>query len=342
MPANRKMQKTKKIVAVITCGDAAGIGCEVVFKALRHFPVGKTANFLVIGDWVPTEFTLRKCKLNLKLRVIEDEREADFKKSEINFIDAGLIKRFSLEDAGKINVLFGKASIEYIKTAYSLIKRGKADCLVTAPLNKKAVCLSHKNFTGHTEFLAGLSRTKETAMMLTGEKLRVVLVTRHIPLKKVSSLVTERKILSNIKLTDDYLRHFCNFKNPRIALCALNPHAGDGGIFGMEEKVIIEPAAKKALKRKVNLIGPLPADSVFEKAYRGQFDAVICLYHDQGLIPLKMVEREKAVNITLGLPFIRTSPAHGTAYDIAYQNRADSSSFYFAVEKAVEMAENTQ
>lgn len=336
------MKKNKKIIVVITCGDAAGIGYEVVFKALSRFTVGKAADFLVIGDWAPAEFALRKCKLNLKLSVIKNERDADFRKGEINFIDVGLLKKFSLKDAGKINALFGKASIEYIKTAYSLIKRGKADCLVTAPLNKKAVCLSMKNFTGHTEFLAGLSKTKETAMMLAGEKLRVVLVTRHIPLKKVSSSLNEQEILSNIKLTNDYLKYFCGLKNPSIALCALNPHAGEGGVLGTEEKMLIEPAAKKALKMKVDLTGPLSADAVFEKAYRGEFDAVICLYHDQGLIPLKMIEREKAVNITLGLPFIRTSPAHGTAYDIAYQNKADSDSFYFAVKKAVEMARNAK
>lgn len=332
----------KKIIVAITCGDAAGIGYEVVFKALGRFAGDKTLNFVVIGDWAPAEFALRKCKLNLKLRVIKDEKDADFRKGEINFIDADLLKKFSFEDAGKINALFGKASIEYIKTAYSLIKKEKADCLVTAPVNKEAVCLSVKNFTGHTEFLAGLSKTKETAMLLAGEKLRVVLVTRHIPLKKVSSSLNEKEILSNIKLTNDYLKRFCGLKNPSLVLCALNPHAGEGGVLGTEEKMLIEPAAKKARRMKINLTGPLAADAVFEKAYRGKFDAVICLYHDQGLIPLKMIEREKAVNITLGLPFVRTSPAHGTAYDIAYQNKADDSSFYFAVEKAVKMVKNTR
>lgn len=336
------MTENKNTSVVITCGDAAGIGCEVVFKALSRFAVWKTLNFVVIGDWTVADFTLRHCKLNLKPRVIKDASDIDFKKGEINFIDAGLIKKFSLKDAGKINALFGRASLEYIKKAYGLIKKGVADCLVTAPVNKEAVCLSAKDFTGHTEFLASLSKAKETAMMLAGEKLRVVLVTRHIPLNKVSSSLNEQKILSNIKLTNDYLKRFCGLKNPSLALCALNPHGGEGGVFGTEEKMIIEPAAKKALKMKVNLTGPQAADAVFEKAYRGEFDAVICLYHDQGLIPLKMLERKKAVNITLGLPFIRTSPAHGTAYDIAYQSKADSDSFYFAVEKAVEMVKNTR
>ncbi|MFH1856410.1 MAG: 4-hydroxythreonine-4-phosphate dehydrogenase PdxA [Candidatus Omnitrophota bacterium] len=333
------MKKNKKIRVAVTCGDAAGISYEVVFKALARLLKEKIpARFLVIGDWPVARWTLQNCGLNLKPRLIKDIKKSATKQGTIDFIDMGLVKTFSPEEAGHPQFLFGKASLKYIEKAYELIKEGKADCLVTSPVNKKAVCLYKKNFTGHTEFLAGISGTKKIAMMIGGDRIKVTLVTRHIPLNMVTCKLNAHEILSAARLTNEHLIKFCRIENPKIALCALNPHAGEEGVLGGEENEIIIPAAERARAEKINLIGPLPADSVFEKAYRKKFDAVICLYHDQGLIPLKMIEREKAVNITLGLPFIRTSPAHGTAYDIACKNKADSSSFYFAVKKAVEMA----
>jgi len=332
-----------KIRVAVSCGDAAGISYEIIFKALRRFiKLEPSVYFLIIGDWNVAAFTLKRLKLNLKLLVINNEDEIDFRKEKVNFINLNLIRKFSLKDAGRVNALFGRASLESIEKACKLIREKKADCLVTAPVNKKAVCLSKRNFKGHTELLAKLSKTKRVAMMIAGERLKVVLLTRHVPLKRVSALLNKRDILSAAMLTSIYLRRFFGTKHPKIGLCALNPHAGEDGLFGREEKNIIAPAAREARKRKINLVGPLPADSVFEKAWRGEFDAVLCLYHDQGLIPLKMLERDRAVNITLGLPFVRTSPAHGTAYDIAYRNKAGSASFYFAIKKAVEMVRNVK
>lgn len=333
----------KEMTAAVACGDPAGISYEIVFKTIIRLRKEKPSIcFLLAGERSAAEFALKHLNLNLDMRMIKSCREVDFRNQKVNFVDLGVIKKFSLKSAGRINALLGRTGLLAVKRAYEFVRDKKADALVTAPLNKKAVCLSFKNFTGHTEFLAKLSKTGRIAMMLAGEKLKVTLVTRHVPLKKVSGLLNEKNILSSIELTDNYLRKFCRIKNPKIGLCALNPHAGEDDLFGLEEKAVIAPAAKKAVDKKIDVIGPLPADSVFEKAYRGEFEAVICLYHDQGLVPLKMVERQRAVNITLGLPFIRTSPAHGTAYDIAYQNKADSNSCYLAVKKALEMAENVR
>lgn len=334
---------SKGTKVAISCGDAAGISYEVVFKALRRLVKEEPSiYFLVIGDWNVAAFTLKHLKLNLKPLVIKNEREIDFRKKKINFVNLNLIRNFSLNDIGRTSALFGRVSLKSIEKAYKLVKEKKADCLVTAPVNKKAIYLSRRNFKGHTEFLARLSKTKRIAMMIAGQRLKVTLITRHIPLRRVSASLNKQDILSAIKLTHSYLKKFFGIKRPKIGLCALNPHAGEGGLFGKEEKNIIAPAAKEARRKKIDLVGPIPSDSVFAKAYRGEFDAVLCLYHDQGLIPLKMIERDESVNITLGLPFVRTSPAHGTAYDIAYQNKARSDSFYFAVKKAVEMVKNAR
>jgi 4-hydroxythreonine-4-phosphate dehydrogenase len=336
-------RQEKFIRVAISCGDAAGISYEVVFKALTRFVKREfSVYFLVIGDKSVANFTSDYLKLNWRPHVVNCEEEISLERQRINFIDLGLIDDFSYKFRGQTNALFGRASLKYVEKAYKLIEKGEADCLVTAPINKEAVILAKRDFRGHTEFLAKLSKTKNFAMMIAGQKLKVTLVTRHIPLRRVSVSLGKESILSAIKLTNDYLKKFCKLKKPKIVLCALNPHAGEGGLVGKEEKEIIMPAARKALSEKINLVGPLASDSAFQKAYRGDFDAVICLYHDQGLIPLKMIERDESVNITLGLPFVRTSPVHGTAYDIAYQNKAESNSFFFAIKKAIEMVRNVR
>jgi 4-hydroxythreonine-4-phosphate dehydrogenase len=233
-----------------------------------------------------------------------------------------------------------------------LIKAGKADALVTAPINKKAASLAGFKFPGHTEYLAYLVGARKFCMMLVacppkpipnptqelrrgGGPLRVVLATRHIALKDVSRCLDQNQIRDAIILTHQALKKYFRIRHPRIAVCALNPHAGEDGMFSDEESRIITPAIKKAKVKGV--VGPLPADSLFYDAYRGRFDAQIVMYHDQGLIPLKMVAKDAAVNITLGLPFIRTSPAHGTAFDIAGRNKANPSSMIEAIKLACQL-----
>ncbi|MEK7868644.1 MAG: 4-hydroxythreonine-4-phosphate dehydrogenase PdxA [Candidatus Omnitrophota bacterium] len=224
-----------------------------------------------------------------------------------------------------------------IEKAVEILKKYQVDALVTAPVNKEAINKSGIPFQGHTEYLAEATNTKKIAMMLCGGPLKVTTVTRHVPLKKVSSTLTQAKIIEAVRLTDSGLKKYFGIKNPRIGVCALNPHCGEGGAIGREEQAIIIPAIKKIKRFVPGINGPVSGDVIFYMAYNGKLDAVISMYHDQGLGPLKMVAFEKGVNVTLGLPFIRTSPDHGTAYDIAGKGIADPDSMKEAIKLAVNM-----
>ncbi|HAZ10072.1 MAG: 4-hydroxythreonine-4-phosphate dehydrogenase PdxA [Omnitrophica bacterium GWA2_41_15] len=224
-----------------------------------------------------------------------------------------------------------------IEKAVEILKKYQVDALVTAPVNKEAINKSGIPFQGHTEYLAEATNTKKIAMMLCGGPLKVTTVTRHVPLKKVSSTLTQAKIIEAVRLTDSGLKKYFGIKKPRIGVCALNPHCGEGGTIGWEEQAIIIPAIKKIKRFVPGINGPVSGDVIFYMAYNGKLDAVISMYHDQGLGPLKMVAFEKGVNVTLGLPFIRTSPDHGTAYDIAGKGIADPDSMKEAIKLAVNM-----
>ncbi|WP_243644893.1 4-hydroxythreonine-4-phosphate dehydrogenase PdxA [Phorcysia thermohydrogeniphila] len=232
---------------------------------------------------------------------------------------------------GEVGKDSGKAQILYIEKAIEDAKRGEIKAIVTLPINKESAKLGGFPFPGHTEFLAHAFGVKEYAMMLANEKLKVVLQTTHVALKEVPSLITEEKILSKLRLIDKSL------KKPRIAVAGLNPHAGENGLFGDEELKIIRPAIEKAKKEGINVAGPLPADTVFVRALKGEFEVVLCMYHDQGLIPIKLLGFGNSVNVTLGLPVVRTSVDHGTAYDIAGKGIASPESFKTAVKMAIEL-----
>ena len=208
------------------------------------------------------------------------------------------------------------------------------DAIVTAPINKEAINLAGFDYSGHTELLAELTNTKNFAMMLVGGVLRIVLVTTHIALKDVSKNLSAKKIYSKIKIAYHSLQNLWKIAKPKIAVCALNPHCGEGGLFGNEEETIITPAVNNAKKLGINAVGPLAADTLFVRAKDGEYDAVVCMYHDQGLIPLKMHSFGKGVNITLGLPIIRTSVDHGTAFNIAGKGIADEGSMIEAIRVA--------
>jgi 4-hydroxythreonine-4-phosphate dehydrogenase len=205
------------------------------------------------------------------------------------------------------------------------------DAIVTAPVNKAAIRLVDKKFIGHTEFLAGKAKTRRFAMMFVSPRLNVTLATIHVPLKKVSGLLTKKSILEKILLTEEMLKRGLAIKNPRIAVCALNPH---GKEFGDEETKVIAPAVRAACRKGIHAAGPFSADLLFYAAYHGKYDALIAMYHDQALAPFKLVAFHDGVNVTLGLPYIRTSPDHGTAFDIAYQGKADPSSMIAALRLA--------
>jgi 4-hydroxythreonine-4-phosphate dehydrogenase len=210
--------------------------------------------------------------------------------------------------------------------------------MTTAPISKEVIQQRIPGFTGHTEFLARLSKTRSFGMMLAGEKLKVSLVTIHLPLKKALRVLRQEKILQTIQLTHRTLIQWFGLREPRLAVAGLNPHAGEKGAFGLEEETLVQPAVQAAQAGGMQVSGPYPADTLFYWAAQGRYDAVIALYHDQGLIPLKLLHFENAVNLTMGLPFIRTSVDHGTAYDIAGQNRANPDSLVAALLLAAQFA----
>lgn len=335
-------------IIALSMGDPSGVGPEIILKSLARPSIRRLANYIIVGD----EKTLRKTaislsrhhKLFLKELQVISEGPSYFKK-KLYVPRAGYVGLLDLKNVsirsfsfGRVRPIYGKASMEYIKRAYQLVKANIADCIVTAPINKSAVRKAGFKFPGHTEYLASVVGIKKFVMMLIGGPFRISLVTRHIPIGEVSKHLTSQNIIDTIKITLNALMSDFNIARPKIGVCALNPHSGEGGIFGKEEAKIIAPAIRKF--RKANVMGPIPADALFYDAYRGKFDGVICLYHDQGLIPLKMIARDSGVNITLGLRFVRTSPDHGTAFDIAGKGRANSRSMEMAIKLAASMASN--
>jgi len=232
---------------------------------------------------------------------------------------------------GKPTVAGGRAAYRYIEMATRLAQTGAIAGIVTAPINKAWVTRAGFPISGHTELLRDLTGARDVRMMLAGSRLRVVLVTMHVALGKVPKALTIRDVACTITVAADHLDRYHRLANARIAVAGLNPHAGERGLFGREEQRIIAPAIARARRAGVNASGPHPADSLFFQAVEGKFDAVIAMYHDQGLIPLKLLHFHDAVNVTLGLPLVRTSPDHGTAYDIAGTGRADAGSMIEAI-----------
>jgi 4-hydroxythreonine-4-phosphate dehydrogenase len=279
-------------------GDPAGIGPEVVRKALASKAVRKACDVLLFGD---TSFYDHKRAMKLK------------------------------------PAQCGRLSGFYVQEAAKSVLAGRLDAIATAPLSKERLNLGGYPYPGHTEFLAHLAHVDDVRMMMAGPSLKTVLVTIHEPLALVSRKLSVEKIVRTIEITDDSFKRWFRIRKPRIAVAALNPHAGESGMFGLEEKRKILPAVKKTREKGLNVHGPFPADTVYHRAVLGEFDCVVSMYHDQGLIPLKLLHFEDAVNITLGLPFVRTSVDHGTAFDIAGKNRADASSMIAAIVTAAEM-----
>lgn len=314
----------RKITIGITIGDPAGIGPEIAAKYILNQP--KDVNTVLIGYRFIIEDVFKNI---LKTKM-----------PEVNILEPDEKLYFEIE-YGKIKSEYGKASMLFIEKAVNLAKQNEIDAIVTCPINKKSIQLGGYNFPGHTEFLGFLTDTKNFSMLLVGNKVRTLLATTHLPIKKLAEKLDEETVLNAIINADSAGRFFCKAK-PRIAVLGLNPHAGDNGAIGDEEETIIEPAIKKAVEKGINAKGPFPADSLFPKVLKGEFDFVVCMYHDQGMIPVKMESFGNAVNVTLNLPIIRTSVDHGTAFDIAGKDKAAPSSLYRAVEVAKEMVINAR
>jgi 4-hydroxythreonine-4-phosphate dehydrogenase len=304
----------------LTIGDPAGIGPEITLKALADPQVAPLARWVVVGD------------ASIMARV---EQIAGTKLSA-DLLDVGAMRGVDDFSFGRLDARCGRAAVEYVRIATQMCLRGEADAMVTAPLNKEAVTAGGRAFSGHTEFIAELCGAVESRMLLSSEKLSTVHVTTHVPLRAACELSTER-ILRTIQLGNDAMKRL-GFEQPRIAVCGLNPHAGEHGLFGDEDQRSIAPAVEAARSQGITCSGPHAGDTIFLQASRGAYDLVVAMYHDQGHIPMKLIDFEGTVNISLGIPIIRTSVDHGTAFDIAGQNRADARSLKQAMRVAVRMA----
>lgn len=313
-----------------TMGDRGGIGPEIVLKALSspdcppHIPV-------IYGDPAVLEQAARSAGLNLSLHEIRTADDAI--SGRINVQPEGIVTEVPLP---KPSAGGGKASVACIRRAVQVALSGGIYGIVTAPISKESLYLAGYPWPGHTELLAELTSTADYAMMLVGGPLRVVLVTTHVSLRRVASMITEERVLSTIRMADRAGR-MLGFAEPRIGVAGLNPHAGEAGVLGDEEGIAIRPAVVRAAREGSRVSGPVPPDVVFRQAYRGDYDLVVVMYHDQGLIPLKMIAFESGVNVTVGLPIIRTSPDHGTAFDIAGKGVADPRSMVEAIKLALRL-----
>ncbi len=329
------IRKGENPFLAITMGDPAGIGPEVALRALailtrRRFP----ASFLLVGSYRHFSLVARKLSLSLALNPIQDRFHLDPPRKGLPVLDLGGPSSMAV---GKVSASCGEAAVRYVQVAGLMAREGVVDAIVTAPLHKEAIHRAGYDFPGHTELLARLAGVRKYAMMMAGGPFKIVLLSIHVSLKQALREVTRENILEKLDLTRNSLMDRFGIRRPRIAVAGLNPHAGEEGAFGMEEIRVIRPAVKEARKRGWNVTGPYPSDTLYYQASLGKFDAVLALYHDQGLIPFKLAAFNMGVNVTLGLPFVRTSPDHGTAFDIAGRGAADPSSMVCAIETAVRM-----
>lgn len=323
-----------KIKIGISHGDINGIGYEVIMKTLMDARILEMCTPIVYGSPKVAAYHRKALNLNnFNFNNIQNANEADPRRANIiNCIDDNI--RVEL---GKSSEIAGEASFMALERAVNDLKAGEIDALITAPINKDNIQSEKFNFPGHTEFLAEQFETDNYLMLMVSELMKIGVVTTHVPLSKVPALITKEAILNKLRIISSSLEEDFSIKKPRIAVLGLNPHAGDGGLLGSEEKEIIIPAIERAKKEGILALGPYPSDGFFGSGDYVKFDAILAMYHDQGLTPFKLVSFEKGVNYTAGLPFIRTSPAHGTAFDIAGEDKASPDSFREALYLAIDV-----
>lgn len=339
--------KIKKPIIAITMGDPAGIGPEIIVKALSK-PLGNRVRQLcrpvVVGNRAVMEKTAKRLKSSIEIRSVTDPEIAASSKTGMDLIE---IKNTDLARLmiGRPDAAGGRAAAEAIRTAVRLAMDRRVAAIVTAPISKEALNAAGYPYPGHTEFLAKLSGVNEVGMLMVSPPrfkkdpgLRILLATTHLAMRDVPQRLTRERVHSAIHLAYQAAIGPFKIRRPRLAVTGLNPHAGEGGLFGQEESEIIRPAVEAARHEGIPVIGPKPADSLIRQAYEGKYDIVVAMYHDQALIPIKLLAFERAVNVTVGLPFIRTSPDHGTAYDIAGKGIADPGSLIEAIGMAVALS----
>lgn len=336
------MTKTKnKPLLGITMGDPAGIGPEVIAKALVRPALRRLCRPIVIGSFPVMQQTVKSLKFRMNVIRLEGHEVPPSQSNQLAVLDP-LDRPLGRFPRGVAAAETGAASVLFIKKAVELAQLGCIDGIVTAPINKEAINLAGCHFPGHTELLADLTATPESGMMIVGGPLRVMFVTTHVAIKDLPTLLTQAKIEKAIRLAHRALQDLFGIQKPRVGVAALNPHAGEHGLFGDEEARVILPATRAAQAQGIRASDPLPADTLFGKAARGDYDGVVALYHDQGLIPLKLVAFGTCVNLTVGLPIIRTSVDHGTAFDIVGKGVADPGSLTEAIRLAAELVARRQ
>jgi 4-hydroxythreonine-4-phosphate dehydrogenase len=328
---------TEQQLIAITMGDPCGVGPEIIVKALAHPESSDSCIPFVLGDSGALHRALTICGSQVEVVEIETPEQA-------RQISAGKIPLLPLSRLTEADLRYGQPSLaagdavfSYICTAARFCLDGDVAAMVTAPINKEAMHRAGHDYPGHTELLAELCGTDNFVMMLAGDVLRVSLVTIHVALHDVPRLVTFEQVLKTIRITAEGVTRLTGQRSPKLAVLALNPHCGEGGKFGAQETEVIAPAIQAARLEGIDAVGPLSADTLFYFAQQGAYDGVVAMYHDQGLIPLKMLHFDDGVNITLGLPIIRTSVDHGTAYDLAGTGQASEKSMLAAIRMAVGM-----
>jgi 4-hydroxythreonine-4-phosphate dehydrogenase len=333
----------------ITMGDPAGIGPEIVARALSHQETYAQCRPLVTGDAAIMQKAVELLQLPLTVHAISSVSEAKFEYGTIDVFDLHCVD-LSTFAYGQVAAQCGNAAFVSIKKAIDLAMADEVDATVTAPLNKEALNLSGHHFDGHTEIYATFTNTKKYAMLLADEFLRVIHVSTHVSLREACDRVKKARIIEVTELINDACIQF-GIEHPRIGIAGLNPHSSDNGLFGWEEEKEIIPAVQELTKRGFNVVGPVPPDTLFAKAKCGQFDGCVAMYHDQGHIPFKVVgfnwnketgkmDSVKGVNITLGLPIIRVSVDHGTAFDVAGKGVASEDAMMLSIDYATRMAHN--
>lgn len=306
----------------VTIGDPAGVGAEIAIQALADRDLLDLAEWIVVGD---------TAALNAAAPGYRETADP-----RIRFVTTGSLDPTQPVHFGKLSAEYGLAAIAYVRRATEMCLAGEADAMVTAPLNKEAVTMSGQKFAGHTEFIAELCGATESRMLLASEKLATVHVSTHVALEQACKL-DQRRIVRTIQLGTDAMRLMLG-RVPRIGVCGLNPHAGEHNLFGRQDSEVIAPAIEEARLLGFDCTGPHSPDTIFIRGLRKEFDLIVAMYHDQGHIPMKLIDFEETVNISLGIPIIRTSVDHGTAFDIAGQNRADCRNMKAAMRMAAKMA----
>ncbi len=342
------MNKMTPIIG-ISMGDPAGIGPEIIVKAFLQKEVHDRCRPLVVGDAAVMKYAVKLLGATLNVVSINTVSEAIFSPETLNVFDLKNVITAELKP-GEVSAMSGNAAFEAVRTVIDLALKGEVDATVTAPINKESIHKAGHHYSGHTEIYAHFTKTDKFAMLLADENLRVIHVTTHVSLRKACDLCKKSRILDVIKLLDDACKQF-GIAKPRIAVAGLNPHAGENGLFGDEEILEIIPAIQEANENGFTVEGPIPPDTLFVKAVQGKYDGCVAMYHDQGHIPFKLegfqwdnekqtMKSVKGVNITLGLPIIRTSVDHGTAFEIAGKGIASADAMLVSIDYAIRMAQN--